>query len=178
MKRTKTNEGFMDFEHMLRQYFGDKSYGDQGLRNNPTAFWKELKGVIQKVEDKVLEIDTTSRHKSMILSEVERIRHDLEYKNEQTLVIHLFSLISRLLGFDYLKGYLNTPFYHQTSGQHHSQVILEGGDPLQHYHDEKNIIVIRKETLSHLKGKGYSDYKIAKIMNTSEYQIKKLKNNL
>jgi len=26
--------GSMDFEHMLRQYFGDKSYGDRGLMSN------------------------------------------------------------------------------------------------------------------------------------------------
>ena len=32
--KQKNTEGFMDFESMLRQYFGDKEYSSQGLRGD------------------------------------------------------------------------------------------------------------------------------------------------
>jgi len=173
----KKIEGFMDFEGMLRQFFGDKSYGDQALRTNPTAMKMKLKKVLIKLERRVQELETTERHKERMLNEIERLRKDLSQSKVDpwTLVIHSFSLISRLLGYDYQKGYINTPIYYQTHNQHYSQIIFEGGDVMQSYYDSKNLITLRREVYLELKKGRHSDFRIAQIMNTTEYEINKLK---
>ena len=176
----QNTEGFMDFENMLRQYFGDKSYGSQGCRDNILLIPREFKKVVMKIEKRVNDLDTTIRHKERMLNEVERLKKDLSQKDTDpyTMIIHLFSLISRLLGYDYLKGYINTPFYHQTQNQYYSQKIFEGDDVLQDYYDNKNLISLQKGVYDFLTKNGNSDFRIAQIMNTTEYQIKKLKKYL
>lgn len=176
----KPSEGFMDFEHMLRQYFGDKSYGDQGLRTNIKKVKAEFKRVILKIEKRISELETTTRHKERMLNEIERLKKDLSQKDTDswTLVIHLFSLISRLLGYDYLKGFINTPIYYQTFGQFYSQVVFEGGDVMQSYYDQKNLIVLKKEVYNILKNKRHSDFRISQILNISESEVKKIKKEL
>jgi len=177
LKKEIRTEGFMDFEHMLRQFFGDKAFGCQGFRKNINLTKRELKKVVLKIENRVDSLDTTSRHKETMLCEVEKLKNDLSKKeiDSWAVVIHLFSLVSRLLGYDYLKGFINTPVYHQTADQYYSQVIFEGGDVMQNFYDKKNLVTIRKKLYYDLK-KEYSDFKIAQILNTTEYQIKKLKN--
>lgn len=179
-KKISHAEGFMDFEHMLRQFFGDKAYGNQSIRENVKLLKKELRKVVSKIEHRIIGLETTTRHKEMMLSEVEKIKGDF-LRNEVdpwTLVIHLLSLTSRLLGYDYQKGFINTPLYHQTFNQYYSQIILEGGDVIQSHYDKKNLIKIQRELYFKLKEEKYSDFKIAQIMNTTEHQIKKLKKNL
>jgi len=176
-KNLKNTEGFMDFENMLRQFFGDKSYGDQAIRQNEKLVKIELHKVVLKIEKRIINLETTNRHKERMLSEIERIKNDFKQSQPDlwTINIHLFSLISRLLGYDYLKGFINTPIYCQTPSQYYSQVIFEGGDAMQGYYDKKNIISLRKYVFNFLKKDGYSDFKISQIMNTTEFEIKKLK---
>lgn len=179
-KQKIKSEGFMDFEYMLRQFLGDKTYGLQGIRENETAMRRQLKKVIKKIERRIDGLDTTNRHKEMLFREVEKLKDDFKNQNIDpwTVIIHLLSLISRLLGYDYLKGFINTPMYYQTNSQYYSQIIYEGGDAMQNYYDQKNLVHIRKEVYKELKEKGYSDFKVAQIMNTTEYKIKKLKDDL
>jgi hypothetical protein len=173
----KYSEGFMDFENMLRQYFGDGAYGTQGLRTKISKVKNKLKKVAFRIEKEIIELETTTRHKDRMLNEVERLKQDLSIKETDpwALVIHSFSLVSRLLGHDYLKGYINTPVYYQTTAQFYSQIIFEGGDVMQEHYDQKNLLVLKKEIYSLLRDKGYSDFKISQVLNISEYAVKKLK---
>ena len=107
----------------------------------------------------------------------ERLKKDLSRKDTDpwTLIIHLFSLVSRLLGHDYLKGYINTPMYYQTHGQFYSQKIFEGGDAMESYYDQKNLIALKKEVYGILKSENHSDFRISQILNISEYEVKRIK---
>lgn len=179
-EQEKSTEGLLDFEHMLSQYFGDKAYHNQGMREDEIAVKGEFRKVVARIEKVICGLETTNRHKEVLLNDVERLKKDLSQKstNPWTLNIHLFSLVSRLLGYDYLKGFINTPLYHQTSQQFYTQIIFEGGDTMQDYYDSKNLIALRREIYEDLKQKGYSDFKIAQLLNTTEHQIKKLKKGL
>ena len=46
---------------------------------------------------------------------------------------------------------------------------------MQDYYDQKDMVSTRKRIVKQLKEDGLSDFKIALILNTSEYQIKKLR---
>lgn len=170
----------LDFETTMKQFCGDKAWHIEDSFSNPTEFRKWLRKCISIAKKKVDKLDTTTRHKEMLMRDIEKL--DERIKNNEDpkyIILASFSLISRLLGFDYCKGAcLNTPFYYQEPGQHYTQLILEGGDVMQNYYDQKNLVSIRKKVYKHLKDKGLSDFKIAQVMNTTEYQVKKLKHNL
>lgn len=177
IKNKNRTDGLMDFELMLRQFLGDKAQFSQDNRNYENYMRKWLRKIIDKITSRVDGLDTTVRHKKMLMYEVEILKQDLGTKNIDpwSIVIHLFSLNSRLLGYDYCKGYINTPVYFQDDGQYYTQKIFEGGDVMQNYYDKKNIISIRRNLYQELKKKGHSDFKIGQILNISEYQVKKLK---
>ena len=175
-----STEDFMDFEHMLRQFFGDKEYHSQDARQQPKLVKQKLQKVIAKLEKEVLELDTTERHTSRMLSVIEKLKKDLKTKEPDylTITIHLLTLMSRFFGFDYEKFRLNTPAFYQTEGQYYSQVIREGGDLMQRYNDGPNILLEQKKVVDMLKEQGFPRIRIAQILNTTEYKIKKIEKEL
>ena len=62
--------------------------------------------------------------------------------------------------------------------QHYTEVISSGGDVMQDYHDQKTSVSVRKKLVAQLKEEGLNDFQISLVLNTSEYQVKKLKNEL
>ena len=46
---------------------------------------------------------------------------------------------------------------------------------MQDYYDKKNAIAVRRHVVAHLKDQGLSDYRVALVLNTTEYEVKKLK---
>ena len=126
-------------------------------------------------------IETTTHHKKVLMLEIENLSEKIKKTDKASweIIFGLFSLCSLLLGYDYCKGEIyNTPFYHQTKVQYYNAKTEEGSDAHQGYHDNKDAISIRKKITDDLKKQGYNDFKIALILNTTEYQIKKLRRNL
>jgi hypothetical protein len=92
------------------------------------------------------------------------------------LVYRLLALVGRMLGYDFRGGArLHSISYWQSPGQYYQSDLLSNGDPLQHFYDDRNAVEIRKDVVKELSGKGLSDFKIALVLNTSEYQIAKLR---
>jgi len=180
MKKTKNKKHVMDFESTIKQFLGDKAGHIEDSFNDPVEFKKWLRKCIAVVRKRIDLLDTTTRHKKMLFNDIEKLDERIKNKEDSRyIILALFSLISRLIGFDYQKGAcINTPFYCQTKGQYYTQEIFEGGDVMQDYYDLKNLVIIRKSIYKILKDKNFSDFKIAQVLNTTEYQIKKLKNNL
>jgi len=164
------------------QFFGDKANGIAYQASDKTSrrqwLLKALKAMLKQAD----KIETTTRHKKVLMSEIEYLSEKIKKSDEASweIIFMFFSLCSRLLGYDYCKGLVyNTPIYHQTKGQYYNEKIFEeGGDALQHYYDNKDAISVRKKIIDDLKKQGYDDFKIALILNTTEYQIKKLRKNL
>ena len=127
-----------------------------------------------------MDIDTTERHKAMLCDEIVRLRRDLSSVDVDytSVCVHLLSLISRLLGFDYQRAHLNTPVYFQTEDQRYTQIIMEGGDVIQHHFDGKNIVLERRKLIELLKAQGLSKIRIAQILNITPYQITKIEKEL
>jgi FMN phosphatase YigB (HAD superfamily) len=172
----------MSFEFSMCQFFGNKADGITGEANNKKFRKQWLLKATKAMLRRVNKIETTTRHKKLLMSEIEHLSEKIKESDEASweIIFRLFSLCSRLLGYDYHRGAIyNTPIYHQTQGQYYNAKIFEeGGDALQHYYDNKDAISARKEVINDLKAKGYDDFKVALILNTTEYQIKKLRKNL
>ena len=101
----------MEFEMAMMQFFGEKAHLIASYANNNQLRKKWLLKAVKIMLKKVDEIDTTTRHKKMLLSEIEDLLVKIKKANNAWAIIYrLFSLCSRFIGYDYLKGGIyNTP---------------------------------------------------------------------
>lgn len=169
----------MDFEVMLRQFFGDKAFHTAGLAYSKTPRNKWLKKLERKILKDIDQLDTLEKHKSLMMCDTERLF--LELKVDEPSWESMFAalmLISRLLGYDYCKGSkLHTPAYYQTEGQFYTQAIFGGGDEMQNYYDRKDIISMRAKVAKRLIKAGLDTFRISQILNISEGKVKQLLKN-
>ena len=171
----------MLFETTIRTFLGNKAYHIAGQvhieKHRKEWYRKALKKIIAKVQD----IDTSIKHKEQLAHWSERALDVLGEKKfrEIEFTLYLLRLTGALLGFAGVRGAnVATLMYYQTSQQYYTEVISDGGDVMQDYYDQKNSVSIRKKLVAQLKEEGFSDFKIALILNTTEFQVKKLKNKL
>lgn len=172
----------MLFELTMRLYFGDKAYQTAGQANNPKHRREWLRKVVQVIMKQIDALDTTPRHKQVLMANAEAIQNALRRNNDKpswSLIFRFVAFIGRLLGFDFHHGsQCHSLAYFQTPAQHYTADLLAHGDALQNHYDKKDAVSMRKEVVAFLKGKGLSDFKVALILNTTEYEVKKLQNEL
>jgi hypothetical protein len=170
----------MHFETTMRLLFGEKAYQIAGTEANPKHRREWLQRAVRELLCTINTLDTTPRHKQMLMTELEVIADLLKGAKEASweLVYRFLRLSSRLIGFDYVQGArCHTPVYYQSSNQYFTSQILDGGDPMQDYYDKKNAISVRQSIVKDLKAKGFDDFKISLVLNTTEYEVKKLRSN-
>ena len=168
----------MLFEGTMKQFFGDKAYHIEDLVSDSNSVKKWLIKATKEIIKKIDKIDTTTHHKKMLLNDAEDLLDGLKNfeGNETNIILQLFSLCSRLFGYDYQKGITyHTPFYYQTNAQHWNENLIKENN---YFRNEKNAIEIRKKIILELKKQGLDNYHISLVFNTNEYQIKKLRKNL
>lgn len=169
------------FETTIRTFLGDEAYHIAGQVHNEKHrkewYRKALKKIIAKIQD----IDTSTKHKEQLALWSERALDVLRDRNfrETEFALYLLRLTGALLGFVGVRGAnIATPMYYQTPEQHYTEVILGGGDAMQDYYDQKNSVSVRRKIILQLKEEGLSDFQISLALNISEYQVKKLRNEL
>jgi hypothetical protein len=176
----------MDFECCIRQFLGHKAYHIADLANNDVSARSWYRKCVKEMKKRVDLLDTTTRHKEMLFRELDDLEERLKQKNALTskeIVVDLFWLISRLFGYDALSGKIyNQPFYYQTYCQYLRDKESWSKDTKSlieiQSEETKNVITWRKNIIRLLKDKGLNENIIARILNTTEYHIKKMKKDL
>lgn len=171
----------MWFELTVRLFLGDKAYQIAGQEGNEKYRKEWLQKVAKVIMKWIDELDTTTGHQKVLAAEAENFFNAVKSRTlaPWSLIYILLRLCGRLLGFDFIRGsILHTPTYHQTNDQYYTTHILEGGDPMQDYYDRKDTISVRRRLVEQLKDEGFTDFKIALVLNTTEYQVKKLRKGL
>ncbi len=170
----------MKFETTMRLLFGEKAYQTAGAESSPKHRREWLQRVVRELLRLVNTLDTTPRHKTMLMRELEEVSRSLKGAVDPSwdIVYRLFRLCMRLFGFDYVSGArCHTPVYWQTPDQRFTNRMLDGGDPMGGYQEEKDAISIRRDVVEDLKKKGLDDFKISLVLNTSEFAVKRLRSN-
>lgn len=166
----------MDFELMLRQFFGDKAWHSASSAFNKKSRNQWFRKIEKKILANIESIDTTERHKSLLLQEVEQSFSLLRKENQGlNSIFSLLMLISRLLGYDYCKSAkLHSLCYFQTEDQYYIQRMFENNDALEKHSDTKDIISQRASIAKALKKDGKTTLRIGQILGVSEYKVKQL----
>lgn len=171
----------MLFETTIRSFLGDKADHIAGQVHTEKYRKEWYRKALKKIVAKIQDIDTSTKHKEELAHWSERALDTLGQKHfsESEFALYLLRLTGTLLGFIGVRGAnIATLMYYQTPNQHHTEVIIRGGDAMQYYYDQKNSVSVRKKLVAQLKSEGLSDFQISLVLNTTEYQIKKLKNEL
>ena len=89
----------------------------------------------------------------------------------------LLAFIGRLLGVSYNRGaILYTVSYWQSDSQRFTSAVFDGVKAEDDYRSEKqDAVSIRKHIVESLTQQGISDFKVAVILNTTEYEVKQLR---
>lgn len=180
---SKSTDYSMDFELAMRQFFGNTAYHIADGAYDPKFMKKWFVRAVRKMKKDVANLDSTTRHKERLMSDLDILETSLKSNDNQwNLIFRLFFLSSRLLGYDYAEGIrYHIPFYYQSHNQHYySKSNQEKNFNIieEHSQDTRNTITKRKEIIKSLQEEGYDDFHISLILGITEYQLKKLKKEI
>ncbi len=165
----------MAFELLMARILGQKAYQSAGQFANPTTRNDWLRKTFNLMLKEIDEIDTTSRHKQMLMRDLQAAIDGLSISHDPSweMIFSLISACARFLGHDYSGARVNTPSYWQSSDQRFTQLIFESAE-----HKFENIkedaVTIRAKICVDLRANGTDTFTIALALNTSEHQVKKL----
>jgi hypothetical protein len=169
------------FEHTIRTFLGAEADNIaaqfNAIKDRKAWYRKALKKIIRRVHD----LETNTRHKEELTSISERMLNLLNGKefDEAEFSVCLLQLVGALLGFYFYHGaIIRTPTYHQSPDEHYTEALLKGGDAMQPFYDKNNSIGIRKKIIKQLRNEGMADFQISLVLNTTEYQVIRLKKEL
>jgi len=171
----------MLFETTIRTFLGDKAYHIAGQVHTEKYRREWYRKALKKIISRIQDVDTSTNHKEQLTYWSEQALKILSDRNfgETEFALYLLRLSGALLGFVGVRGAnIATPMYYQTPPQHYTEIIMEGGDVMQDYYDSKSSTGIRKKLVNQLKDEGMNDFSISLVLNTTEYQVKKLRREL
>ncbi len=165
----------MAFEWLMTQILGREAYQSARQFANPATrndwFRKAFKLMLKAVD----EIDTTSRQKQMLMRDLQAAIDSLSDSRDPSweMVFSLVSACARFLGHDYSGARVNTPSYWQSPSQRFTQAVFEQAEH-EIEHTKQDAVTIRARICRELRANGTDTFTIALVLNTSEYQVKKL----
>lgn len=172
-----SNLGYsLDFEYAMTLLLGSKADHIASFASNEKYLRKWLRKAIKKFIKDVNLLDTTERHKEMLVMKLECVDKLLKKGGSLwSMIFDFFNLVSRFLGYDYDRAQkLVTPTYFQTQSQNFWCGLYKDESSKKQKENKDNFISKRIKTLLQLKSEDYSDFEISQILNTSEYNIKKI----
>ncbi len=178
-RRTSWEYG-TEFEHCMRRVFGKKAYHIAGVCTDEEARRKWVGKLLEQLTRDAQELDTTQEHRERISYLIEALRRE-RWKGDDAswhLVFDLLNVLAEMMGYHGLRGERPyTPMYWQSLRAHLDFGNARGkADEL---HEELITAARRRrEVVKYLKSQGLTDFDIAMVLKTSEYEVKKLKRNI
>lgn len=173
----------MYFEMTMRLLFGDRMayhIADSEMAPGRRRAW--LQRTVRKFIRFVDAIDTTPSHKQRMMTDLAAIETSLKGTQEPSweLVYSLLRLCMHFLGFESASGVTcHTPTYWRTPAQYrYTRPRSADGPFMQSINDQQDAISVRRTIIEDLRRQGLDDFKIAVVLNTSEYAVKQLRSNL
>lgn len=166
----------MTFEMAMRMWFGAAAFGKAGHWDSVTERNKWLRKWVKALTTDILALETDETHRDRVLMEVDRFEQSLTRTDspEWLQVFILIQLVGTLLGRLYPYGYpVRLVLYAFEAASHYFD---SSGVPgaLQELRDQPTIIGLRYEIVSLLRDRGFPDWRIAQVLNTSAYHLRKL----
>jgi DNA-binding CsgD family transcriptional regulator len=165
----------MLFEITMQMFFGQDVCNIASQVGNEKHRKEWYRKVLRKIIKETQKIDTSTNHKESIAHWSESALKVLSERhfNETKFCLYLLGLVGSLLGF-VAAG--TAPVYLRTFS---TEAMSRGIDMTELMRDyNNNSITVRRRIINQLKEEGLDDFQIALVLNTSEYQVKKLRKQI
>ena len=167
----------MLFETTIRSFLGEKAFHVASQVHSETRRRAWYREVLKKVVREAHRVDSSTLHQEAIVTSSEQALASLKARplNEVRFTLYLLRLLGALLGFVHLRPYrIATLAYFQTPSQEFTEQIVRGDGTVDDHHE--STLSVRRRLIGQLKGEGRTYFQISLILNTTEYQVKKLWN--
>lgn len=170
----------MEFEFLICQALGLKiGSHTAGQATNILNAKKLLRELIRRLRQRADQIDADQRLKEllhMLFQSLEEQMKNLKHRDEfANLFVTAMRTITYLLGYDYLEGVIyRNPVYVQSLGQL-IRTEKQRRDPVEEWKRRENLLRVRANVVNALKKDGYKDPEIAFVLQTTDYEVKKLR---
>lgn len=167
----------MDFEYGMRHILG---YGAADCASYPNDSKKLMLRALNKIRKRIDEIITMDEKlREMLFSDIEKLEKQVKeiekVPNQMDMIGAFFSIIAHLLGYGWLSGKTyRTPIYFQTKSEEFAAYKSGVGDWREFREEEYNLILERHNIIGDLKNKGLKNNQIARVLNISEYAVRKV----
>lgn len=170
------SEYSLNFEYTMMLLFGNKAGQLASLATNESEVRKWLRKFVKKLIEETNSLDTTERHRAVLSLDLKSIDKNLkDGGNIWEIIYYLFNLVARLFGYDFHEGKkLLTLCYLQNQSQNFWTNLYEGQSFKEIQKKQKNFVLKRVQLVKELKREGFLDFEISQILNTTEYNIKKI----
>lgn len=176
----------MLFEQMTKLFLGNSADQIAGTVNCYRERKKWLLKIIKKMKKMVLEVETSEAHKQCLMQDLEELDKIVRVQKESDIQMHrlidrLFLFMGHFLGLIHSQrggARVHSLAYWQDKDQRSTERIISQGDDSQLVHEQRDAISVRGQIIKELREKGFDDYKIALVLNISEYQVKKIAREL
>jgi len=166
----------MLFEFTIRRVIGHDGYGMAGLVPGSRSHRALLQRVVRVYMKDANGLDTSVERRSSILGSLGRVNEGLKAKGgvpSWELVYELFNLTSRLLGYD--DGFSGEKRYRFAHWQSEDDFRRWSTDAFDLFHAKNDAVALRRAVVVQLHDAGVDDFKIALVLNTTEYAVKVLR---
>ena len=170
------NEGIkMLFEETIRSFLGDRASHIASQAHSERSRKEWYREVIKKIIKKIQQVESNTTHEERLAYWSERSLLALKHPyNEVEFTLCLLRLLNVLLGYHggAQPHSIATLAYFQTPSHVFTEAILEGRDELQD--DYVSTLSIKRQLIGQLKEEGKTNFEISLVLNTSEYEVRKL----
>ena len=181
MKQRKTTREYgMQFECCMRRVFGKdaRHIAESCLDGKFRSDWVDR--LIKQVTRDTQDLDTTQEHRERISYLLEALRKERWNGDDPSwhLVFDMLILIVELMGYRGVRAERPyTPMYWQ-SLQTHLDIGNASGNCEELQTEFASAAKRRVEVVKYLKHQGLTDFEVAMVLKTSEYDIKRLKKGI
>ena len=165
----------MSFETALRMWFGVDAFGKADFWQPAGDRNRWLRRLIKALTADVLALDTDEKHRDRILAEIDEFEACLtrDEHPDWRLVFTLIRLVGTLLGRMYPTGEPERLLFFALEARQHYRDTSSEPTPIQEMHDQPTIVGLRNSVVARLRQDNVPDWRIAQVMNTTVYQLKK-----
>ena len=165
------------FEITMKMFWREKAYDIASYGNNIKQRGRKewYRKTIKQMMKDVVSLDTTEEHRQRLMGALEIAEECIKDVSGQNLrmIDSLFIFCGLLLGYTYQGIRAYTLLYWQNEDQFFSLKMLKDGS-LSLKNEKEDAMTKRIMIVKQLQKEGLSHFKIALVLNVSEYKVKKM----
>lgn len=180
--RIRMKDYSMMYELMLGNFLGKKAHQTAGTWRNVKCFKEHMKEVLETIRKRIDSLEIDANQKKFLISDLEAFGNDIKkmktVDGNVSLLFYPLFIIGSLLGYNHAGGIVRDVVFTRDLEQWFLTEGKGGGDWTEFFELKDDLMGVRMDVVDTLIKKGLSTPKIAFVLNTTDYEIQKIRKTL